>query len=131
MASVPFPDLGESSAIWWSEGDRLVVGRCTACSRVHHYPRRMCPFCHSTETELLEVSGCATVTSYALSRSKHGLVQRVVAFVTLDVGVAMLTEIVSCDPSDVAIGLKVGVTPRGSFADDAPRFSPLETSAAK
>src|SRR4051794_31349463 len=122
MASVPFPDMGESRAIWWSDGGQLVVGRCTACSRVHHYPRRMCPLCHSTDTELLEVSGCATVTSYALSRSKDGLVQRVVAFVTLDVGVAMLTEIVSCKPSDIAIGLKVRVTPRGSFADDAPRF---------
>lgn len=57
-----------SSAYW--DGARhghLVLQRCAACGEVRHYPRPLCPGCHSFETEVLTASGRGTVHSWTVT----------------------------------------------------------------
>ncbi|MBM3353921.1 MAG: DNA-binding protein [Betaproteobacteria bacterium] len=89
-------------------GGKLLVKFCTACGQYHHYPRAICPHCFSERTEWREAKGTGTV--YTCSVLKRGVpVPYCIAYVTLEEGVSMLTNIVDCDPEAVHIGQKVKV----------------------
>ena len=87
---------------------RLVVKFCAACGQYHHYPRAICPHCFSERTEWREAKGTGAV--YTCSVLKRGVpVPYCIAYVTLEEGVSMLTNIVDCDLEAVHIGQKVKV----------------------
>jgi uncharacterized OB-fold protein len=87
---------------------RLLVKRCAACGRYHHYPRAICPHCFSERTEWHEAKGTGTVHTYSVLR--RGVpVPYCIAYVTLDEGVSMMTNIVDCDLDAVRIGQPVRV----------------------
>jgi len=86
---------------------RLLVKRCTACGEAHHYPRPLCPFCGSDRTEWREASGRGSVYSYSVMR--RAPVPYALAYVTLDEGVTMMTNIVDCDLDAIRIGQAVRV----------------------
>lgn len=87
---------------------RLLVKYCTACGQYHHYPRAICPHCFSDQTEWRDAKGTGTV--YTCSVLRRGVpVAYCIAYVTLDEGVSMLTNIVDCDLDAVRIGQKVKV----------------------
>ena len=46
---------------WFSAGGRLLIKRCRDCSRVHHYPRFLCPFCMSDVIEWVEAQGSGVI----------------------------------------------------------------------
>ena len=71
---------------------------------MHYYPRPNCPFC-SGETDWVDSAGKGEV--YTFSVMQRADPPYVMAYVRLDEGVAMMTNIVDCDPSAVAIGMKV------------------------
>jgi uncharacterized OB-fold protein len=109
----PAPDA-DSAAFWAAslEG-RLVLQRCTACGSVQHPPRAFCVECHGA-VETIEASGRGTVYSRTvirqnLARPFRDLVPYVVALVDLDEGPRLMTNVVGCDPDDVAIGARVRV----------------------
>ncbi len=85
---------------------RLVVKRCRACSQHHWYPRSHCPHCGSGETEWEEVSGGGTIYSFTILRRGE---PQVPAYVTLDEGISLFTNIVDCPPDEIAIGQRVSV----------------------
>lgn len=86
---------------------RLVIKKCNACSRVHYYPRTICPHCYSDETAFVDASGRGAIYSYSVTRQAKPAY--VIAYVTLEEGVTMLTNIVDCDVEGVRIGQKVKV----------------------
>jgi uncharacterized OB-fold protein len=87
---------------------RLLVKRCADCGRYHHYPRAICPHCFSDRTEWHEARGTGTVHTYSVLR--RGVpVPYCIAYVTLDEGVSMMTNIVDCDLDAVRIGQPVRV----------------------
>jgi len=87
---------------------RLLVKRCADCGRHHHYPRAICPHCFSERTEWHEAKGTGTVHTYSVLR--RGVpVPYCIAYVTLDEGVSMMTNIVDCDLDAVRIGQPVRV----------------------
>jgi len=87
---------------------RLLVKRCADCGRYHHYPRAICPHCFSERTEWHEARGTGTVHTYSVLR--RGVpVPYCIAYVTLDEGVSMMTNIVDCDLDAVRIGQPVRV----------------------
>jgi len=89
-------------------GGKLLVKFCTACGQYHHYPRAICPHCFSERTEWREAKGTGAV--YTCSVLKRGVpVPYCIAYVTLEEGVSMLTNIVDCDLEAVRIGQKVKV----------------------
>ena len=87
---------------------RLMIKRCAACGQTHHYPRALCPFCASERTEWVPASGRGTIYSYSVMRRVP--VPYVIAYVTLEEGVTMMTNIVDCDLDGLHIGQSVTVT---------------------
>ena len=53
----PAPILTEDNEAYWlaAKEGRLVGQRCSGCGRFNHPPRPMCPQCHSTVWEMVEL----------------------------------------------------------------------------
>lgn len=122
-APVVYPD---NKPFWEaaSEG-RLLVKHCMACNQPHWYPRPLCPFCGSDQTEFRESRGTGTIYTLSVTR-RAGPTPYAIAYVTLDEGVTMLTNIVDCDLDSVQIGDKVRVVFKPSNGGPAvPMFTPL------
>ena len=86
---------------------RLLIKKCAACGEPHHYPRALCPFCFSDRTEWTQASGRGTIYSYSVMRRVP--VPFALAYVTLEEGVTMMTNIVDCDLDAIRIGQPVKV----------------------
>jgi len=107
---IPAPAVNAESKPWFdaaAEG-RLLVRFCTACNEHHHYPRSICPHCFSDKTEWRDAKGTGTIHTYSVLR-RGAPVPYCIAYVTLDEGVSMMTNIVDCDLDAVRIGQKVRV----------------------
>lgn len=101
----------------------LKLRRCTECARVHWYPRALCPFCMG-DTEWIPASGHGTIYSVTVTR-KAGPVPYALAYVKLEEGVTLLTNIVDCDLDALRIGDRVRVTFKPAEGGSAiPMFTP-------
>jgi hypothetical protein len=121
----PKPMVQAETLAYWQAADegRLLVKRCTACGEFHHYPRDICPHCLSEATEWVDAAGTGTV--YACSTMGQGEAAYTLAYVTLDEGPTMLTNLVGADPSAFAIGQPVRVVFTPSEGGPAvPMFTP-------
>lgn len=87
---------------------KLVLKFCAACKEFHHYPRALCPHCFSDKTEWRDAKGTGTIHTYSVLRRGVPM-PYCIAYVTLDEGVSMMTNIVDCDLDAVRIGQKVKV----------------------
>lgn len=86
---------------------RLVLKQCDDCGEHHHYPRAACPFCGSERTQWREASGRGTIYSFSVMRRAE--VPYVIAYVTLEEGPTMMSNIVDADADAIRIGQKVKV----------------------
>lgn len=123
---VPAPPINpESKAFWEAATEQtLLVRKCRACGKFHHYPRAICPHCFSTEVEWITASGYGSI--YAFSVMWKAKDPYVLAYVTLEEGVSMLTNIVDCDFNAVRIGQQVRVKFVPSTAATlVPMFTPV------
>ena len=126
MRKIPAPKVLPETLAYWQAADegRLLVKRCQSCGQFHHYPRDICPHCLSSDTVWQDAAGTGTV--YSLSTMGTGEAAYTLAFVTLDEGVTVMTNLVDCDPSTVRIGDKVRVVFQPSQGGHAvPMFTPL------
>ena len=115
MSDLPVmaPVVSVETQDYWAataEG-RLLLKRCDACGHVIWYPRGICPDCHSTDTSWFEASGNGVVYSFTVNRKGDGpwkeAAPYVLAYVELDEGPRVMTNIVDCDVDTVAIGQRV------------------------
>ena len=123
---LPAPRVLPESQAFWTAADegRLLLKKCNACGEVHHYPRDICPHCLSADTEWVQASGTGTV--YSFSTMGKGEAAYTLAFVTLDEGVTLMTNLVDCDPARVSIGDKVQVVFKPTEGGHAvPMFTPV------
>ena len=130
MRKIPAPKVLPESLPFWQAADegRLVLKSCRACGQVHHYPRDLCPFCLSEDTQWIPAAGTGTV--YSFSTMGQGDAAYTLAYVTLAEGVTVMTNLVDCDPARVAIGQAVRVVFRPSQGGHAvPMFTPVESGA--
>jgi uncharacterized protein len=103
---------------------KLMLGKCGGCGEHHHYPRALCPFCFSDKVQLAQAKGTGEIYSYSVSR-RAGPIVYCIAYVKLDEGVSMLTNIVDCDLDTVKVGQKVKVTFKNTEGGVAmPVFTP-------
>jgi uncharacterized protein len=104
---IPAPQVTPETKGYWDAAaqGRLVVKKCLACGKVHHYPRSLCPYCFSDNTDWQQASGRGTIYSYSVMRRTP--VPYAIAYVTLEEGVTMMTNIVDCDLDAIAIGQSV------------------------
>ncbi|NYT25716.1 OB-fold domain-containing protein [Alcaligenaceae bacterium] len=90
-----------------SERDCLLLPRCTSCGNAHWYPRSFCPHCHAENIVWRKASGQGHI--YASSALRWRGEQYIVAYITLEEGPVMLTNIVECSIEQAAIGEPVAV----------------------
>ena len=114
----------ETQPYWDAAGQgRLLVKRCDDCGAHHHYPREHCPFCFSARTQWREACGRGTIYSYSVMRRAE--VPYVIAYVSLEEGPTMMTNIVDCDPDRLRIGQAVKLTFRPTEGGPPlPMFTP-------
>lgn len=112
MLPAPTP----SSEAFWTSGatGALRIHHCDDCGRFFHPPAPACFRCRSVRVAPRPVSGLATVAAYTVNRHRwfDGFPPPyVIAIVELDEepSARLTTNIVGCDPEDVAVGLRVGV----------------------
>jgi uncharacterized OB-fold protein len=123
---IPAPLINPENAPFYEAAaqGQLLLGKCNDCAEYHFYPRLLCPHCFSANTEWVPARGSGTI--YSFSTMRRGVpVPYTIAYVTLDEGVSMLTNIVDCDPDSLNIGDKVGVVFRKAEDGSAvPVFAP-------
>ena len=122
MGPRPHP---ETELYWKAAADgQLLVKKCAACGEFHYYPRAVCPYCLSDRTEWIQASGKGQLYSYS-TMGKDDAVYTL-AYVTLDEGVTMLTNIVDCDNRNLRVGLGVKVVFKPSEGGaPVPMFTPV------
>ncbi|MBF6567658.1 MAG: Zn-ribbon domain-containing OB-fold protein [Candidatus Binataceae bacterium] len=112
----PLPHLDEENRPWWEALKRheLYLQQCRDCSAMRYYPRALCPECLSPHTDWILSNGRGkiytfTVTYQNTAAGFREFLPYVLAYVELDEGCRMLTNIVDCAPEQVTIGLPVAV----------------------
>lgn len=137
MSDRPLPRIDEESRGFWEACRRheLVLQRCRECGAFRYHPRALCPGCLSADAEWVRASGRGEVHTFTITRQNQApafaaRVPYVLAYVALEEGVQVLTNIVDCDPESVAIGMKVEVTFEDLDDEIAlPVFRPAEAAA--
>ena len=122
----------ETESFWAATGrGKLVLPECAACATIIWYPKGICPECGSLDIGWVEASGEGEVYTFTVSRRGEGAYRDagpfVLAYVELDEGPRVMTNIVGCSPESVRIGLRV----RAVFDDTGQgsalvRFAPVE-----
>ena len=122
------PELTPFNEWFWTSGKDgvLRVQGCDDCDVLVHPPSPICPSCRSRSRRVVDVSGKATVIGFTVNHHQWlpGFdPPYVIANVALaeDPSVRITTNIVGCDPDDVAIGqvVQVGFEQYDDFWDKA------------
>lgn len=120
----PVPDTSpETEAFWAGAADgEFLLQECNDCGHSYFYPRAFCPDCFSEDVDWTEAAGTGEVYSYAVSESVAGWPEEhlplIVAYVELDEGPRVMTNVVDCDPADVEVGTAVEVRFEETDEDD-------------
>ncbi|MER5503952.1 OB-fold domain-containing protein [Streptomyces sp. NPDC002766] len=127
-------DLPEADAFtraYWdaAAGGRLLIRRCGACGRAHHYPREFCPYCWSEDVVWERASGRALLYTWSVVHRNDlppfgERTPYVAAVVDLAEGPRMMTEVVGCE--EPAAGLELEAT----FREGVPVFRPRGRNTA-
>src|SRR5262249_31585347 len=107
------PPTPGSEPYWeGAKAGKLLVKWCRGCKKAPHDPLCVCPQSLSATLELREAEGTGEIYPYSIMRAAKPAY--VIAYVTLDEGVSMLTNIVDVDPAKVKVGQKVKVVFKSS-----------------
>lgn len=128
----PAPIVNPENKPFWDatlEG-RLVLPKCQSCGSINWYPRVFCPECGKFGVDWIDAAGTGTIYTFAITRRGMGAYGKagayVLAYVELDEGPRIMTNIVDCDVDSINIGDKVRVVFHGTGAGAAlPRFAPV------
>ena len=127
----PLPEITPESRPFWDGCRRheYLVQRCQRCGERQHYPRGVCASCWSADLEWQRSAGRGRIYTFTVvhrtqARGFKDELPYVLAWVDLDEGVQVLTNIVGADPG----ALRIGVAVRVVFDDvneaiSIPRFT--------
>lgn len=132
----PDPLISLETRPFWDATARgeLTVCRCRKCRAYIWYPRTICPFCMAADCELVSAGGGGTVYSFTVTRRGSGAYKDsgpyVLAYVELDEGPRIMTNIVGIPPDEINIGDRVRVRfdPPEEGGWSLPRFAPDASS---
>ncbi|MEX5708690.1 OB-fold domain-containing protein [Parafrankia sp. FMc6] len=127
------PTPSELSVEFWSAAakHRLLVPYCGGCGIRYFPPERLCPGCGEPGWHYVESRGTGRVVAHTVvhrALSPDFATPFVLATVEVDGEWTMLTNIVDCDPDQVAVGLPVRVRFLDCEGGALPCFAP-ESSA--
>jgi uncharacterized protein len=109
----------------------LRLRKCDDCSSIIWYPRAFCPACSSQKTSWITSSGRGTIYAFSITRKGAGAWAEkgpyVIAYIELEEGPRVLSNIVGCPVDSVSIGMAVSVV----FEDTGEgmsifRFAPVK-----
>ncbi len=111
------PEADAFTRPYWdaaAEG-RLLIRRCRACARAHHYPREFCPHCWSEDVAWEPATGRATLHTWSVVHRNDlppftTRTPYVAALVDLAEGPRMMTELVDVPEPALHIGMPLEVT---------------------
>ena len=101
---IPSPPMSVENEAFWAAANegKLMIPRCKDTGQFFWYPRNLSPFTLSNNVEMVEASGKGTIYTYSVMRRANP--QYAIAYVALEEGITMMTNIVDCDFDSVAIG---------------------------
>jgi hypothetical protein len=132
----PLPAITSEAKPFWDAAaqNKLVMQHCKDCGAWVWTPRPLCNECGSAGVEWTPMSGKGEVYSFTVIRQVVGRaaskafepdIPYVVAWVDLDEGPRMITNIVGCAVEKVKLGMKVSVTfEQASKEVWLPKFKP-------
>lgn len=132
-AAPRLPELDADNRAFWTSGaqGQLKMCYCAHCSHFIHPPSAACSVCAGTDLDYRAVSGRGQVVSYSVNYQPW-LPQQAVPFVLATVelqeqkGLWLISNIVGCEPEQVAIGLDVQVCFEPHDDVWLPLFEPRE-----
>ena len=108
----PTPAVDWETRAYWEGAGRheLVLQRCRDCGTLQHRPRAVCASCLSGSIEHFRASGRGSVYTFSVTHQNQARGFRealpyVLAYVELEEGPRLLTNVVGCAPDTVAIGM--------------------------
>lgn len=112
--AVPLPEITPANRPYWegARDGRLMIQRCPSCDTPNFPPRLACTECFEP-LEWVEASGRGTVFTYGVVHRPNlpdvfgEAAPFVVAVVELAEGPHVLSNVVGCEPGDVAVGVAV------------------------
>lgn len=116
---IPAPVIDPTNKPFWDaarEG-RLLIGLCGDTGRHFFYPRGSSPFTLSPNVTLVESKGTGVIYAFSVMRVAAPYA---IAYVELDEGPRILTNIVDCDLDAVRIGQRVRLVWKPTVGDGAP-----------
>ena len=110
----PLPHIDEESRPLWEAAQRheLYIQKCRDCGDLRFHPRTLCTNCLSSRTEWVRCKGTGKIYTFTVTNQNQAAGFRdelpyVMAWVEVDEGLKMLTNIVDCPPEQVKIGMPV------------------------
>ncbi len=101
---------------------RLTITKCRRCGGKAYFRRLRCPYCGSSDVEVIESRGKGTLLTYTISyyrrEGDEEYLPRIVGLIRLDEGVVVPAEIVDTSPDEVKEGLRVEAVLRRYSSDD-------------
>lgn len=107
----------------------LMLKFCDACQRYHHYPRTLCPHCFSDRTRWVESSGRGVIYTFSVLRLGTPTPFSL-AYVELEEGPRVMTNLVDCDLDALAIDMPVRLACKpATDGTMIPMFTPAASAA--
>ena len=109
----PPPPVNDETAPFWRAlaDEELTLPVCDACGHHIWYPRTWCPLCQGDAVTWTALSGRGTVYARTILHRAMGAwgaaAPFVIAYVELEEGPRVLTNVLADDPTSVAIGTPV------------------------
>jgi uncharacterized OB-fold protein len=122
---IPSPPMSVEHKEFWEAANKgtLLVPRCKDTGQFFWYPRKVSPYTLSNNVEFVPASGKGTIYSFSIMRRADP--PYAIAYVTLEEGVTMMTNLVECDFDALAVGQSVELLFRDSEeGQKVPVFRP-------
>jgi len=121
----PAPQKYVENVDFWAacNDGKLMLPRCKDTGKFFWYPRKISPFTLSGNVEWVAASGKGTIYTYSVMRRTDP--NFAIAYVRLDEGVTVMTNLVDCDFDKLAVGQKVELAWRAAEdGQKVPVFKP-------
>ncbi len=99
---------------------RLLIGKCLDTGKTFFPPRHVSPFTLSNNVEFVESKGVGKIYSWSVQRGKEPYC---LAYVTLEEGPTMMTNIIDADLDTVKIGQSVKLVMKPTDGAPVPMFT--------
>ena len=134
----PLPTISPEAKPFWDAAakHKLLMQRCLDCHKYVWTPRPSCFECGSAHLEWQELSGNGKVYSFTVIRQVVGRaasqafekdIPYVIAWIDLDEGPRMISNVVGCPVDDVKLDMKVAVLFEQQSGEIwLPKFKPVD-----